>query len=77
MSVILDYSTLRMALMDRRDVYIGYSEKCSDPDVFVDKIQEIENVIKTLSKKYQISEEFIKNIVIKEYRQITKNKPNK
>jgi hypothetical protein len=37
----------------------------------------VENVIKTLSKKYQISEEFIKNIVIKEYRQITKNKPNK
>jgi hypothetical protein len=37
----------------------------------------VESVIKTLSKKYQISEEFIKNIVIKEYRQITKNKPNK
>jgi len=37
----------------------------------------VENVIKTLSKKYQISEEFIKYIVIKEYRQITKNKPNK
>jgi len=37
----------------------------------------VESVIKTISKKYQISEEFIKNIVIKEYRQITKNKPNK
>ena len=37
----------------------------------------VESVIKTLSKKYQISENFIKNIVIKEYRQITKNKPNK
>ena len=37
----------------------------------------VESVIKTLSKKYQISEEFIKNIVIKEYRQITKNKAKK
>jgi hypothetical protein len=57
MSVILDYSTLRMALMDRRDVYIGYSEKCSDPDVFritVDKIQEIENVIKTLEGSEEV-----------------------
>jgi hypothetical protein len=54
MSVILDYSTLRMALMDRRDVYIGYSEKCSDPDVFVDKIQEIENVMKTLEGSEEV-----------------------
>ena len=55
MSAILDYATLRMALMDRRDVYIGYSEKCSDPAIFVDKIQEIENVMKTLEG----SEEFM------------------
>lgn len=37
----------------------------------------VENVIKNLSKKYQISEEFIKTIIVKEYHQITKNKPNK
>ena len=43
-----------MALMDRRDVYIGYSEKCSDPAIFVDKIQEIENVMKTLEGSEEV-----------------------
>jgi hypothetical protein len=37
----------------------------------------VENVIKNLSKKYQISEEFIKDIIIKEYRNTIKNKSNK
>ena len=54
MSAILDYATLRMALMDRRDVYIDYSEKCSDPDIFVNKIQEIENVMKTLEGSEEV-----------------------
>ena len=37
----------------------------------------VENVIKNLSKKYQISEEFIKDIIIKEYRKTAKNNLNK
>ena len=37
----------------------------------------VENVIKNLSKKYMVSEDFIKDIIIKEYREIIKNKPNK
>ena len=37
----------------------------------------VENVIKNLSKKYQISEEFIKDIITKEYRKTAKNNLNK
>lgn len=37
----------------------------------------VESVIKNLSKKYQISEEFIKNIITKEYRKTAKNNLNK
>jgi hypothetical protein len=37
----------------------------------------VESVIKNLSKKYQISEEFIQDIIIKEYRKTAKNNLNK
>lgn len=37
----------------------------------------VESVVKNLSKKYQVSEQFIKDIIIKEYREINTNKPKK
>jgi hypothetical protein len=54
MSVILDYPTLRMALMDRRDAYIEYAEKCSDPAIFDDKIKELEDAMKNLEGSEEV-----------------------